>query len=269
MNIQHEFFKFGQHVKYHAPEILTVCSVVGTIATVIFTAKATLKINEVCEEELKDGKELDKKEVIKKSLPHVILPLSLAAGSIACTIGANVTNRNQQATLFGAYQMAEATLSEIKSRLTDEEKDRIEQDIAKDDKPEDLEAPTDGDDTPLFYDLFRHEYFSLPMQDFVIARYKLNRNLQLRGDASLNEWWALLDLKLQDFGEYNGWDWDELSASYSQAWIDIEARKIVNDDGFTYYAIDYIIPPSRPEDYDEFNIDIYRGLGEQIGGKWS
>lgn len=273
MNIQHDFFKFSQSVKYHAPEILTVCSVIGTIATVFFTAKATLKVEEIYKEESNQGLEPDDpdmKEVVKRSIPHVILPLSLAAGTVACTIGANVTNRKQQATLIGACTTAEAMLAEIKSKLTDEEKKRINQEIAEDNRPENLESPKDDDDTPLFYDEYRHEYFTLPMEEFNNARYRLNRNLQCRFDVSLNEWWAFLGLSLQDFGEYNGWDWDMLNIAYGMPWVDIEAVKIVNDDGFTYYAIDYgTTPPTNPANVNGFYADIYRGLGEKVGGKWS
>ena len=89
-----------------SPTILTCIGAVGTIATAIFTARATPKALQLLEEaENKKGEKLTALEKVRVAAPPYIPAALTCMASIACIFGANELNKRRQATLMSAYTL--------------------------------------------------------------------------------------------------------------------------------------------------------------------
>lgn len=92
----------------------------------------------------------------------------------------------------------------------------------------------------LFYDRFSERYFESTIGKVLEAEYHLNRNLTLRGNVSLNEFYSFLGIDPIEGGSDIGWfiDDDEIY------WIDFNHLYRQVDDGPVNDPIDcWIIDP--------------------------
>lgn len=65
--------------------------------------------------------------------------------------------------------------------------------------------------------------------DILYAAYHTNRNFQMRGQSSVNEFLAFLDIPFIEKAEYFGWDYDYVLTGCECEWIDIEVSNIAKD----------------------------------------
>lgn len=222
----------------NSPIILCASAALGVIATGVTTAMATIKAKEKVDDEML----IDKREIVLKTIPYYIAPVSIAAGTIFCIFQSNAQNEKKQKALISAYMLLKTTLDEHKAQDPGMFR-AIEDEIAVKNMPE------NDSELPLFYESYGKRYFNISMEDYKDAIYKLNRNMALRGYVSLNEFYAFLGLPGDDeLLDILGWDSITLAEGDGAYWIDIELEKVTTDDGLECNVIRYLFDPILDEE---------------------
>ena len=191
----------GKWIKRNGSTILTCLGAGGMIATMALTVKATLKARNACLDARieKDRDDLTKAEIIRISIPAFIPPIAVGTGSLICIFGANALSRRQQAALASAYTALASAFEGYRGKVEtlcglgtnaaiDKAIEQENQDIL-DDRPPWDEVQTfylDGCDKPAF--------FERTMEQVMQAEYHINRNFQLKGQVTFNEFREWLGL---------------------------------------------------------------------------
>lgn len=241
------------YFKRNGSTILTCIGGVGVITTSVMAVKATPKALELLETAKEEkGEDLTKLEVVKVAGPSYIPAVIAGTATIACIFGANVLNKRQQASLISAYALLDSSYKEYKDKVIEvygEEADnKVKEEIAKDKYEETDISAEDG--KQLFFDTFSGRYFQSTMIDVQNAEYFLNRDLSMRDWATVNEWYAYLDIPAIDGGDDLGWSTGMNFDYYWQSWIDFTHQKVTTDDGVECTIITMFSEPSLGwEDY--------------------
>lgn len=251
-------YKTKLGVKKNAPTILTCLSVVGVVATAVLSVKASSKAQRLIKEATDEkGEALSKSEITLLIVPSYIPPVITGISTIACILGANVLNKNQQASLTSAYALLNDSYKRYRNKVKEiygndadvEIRAAIARDIYSAEPPElhaygfgclnGLEEVVDNQgDIVLFYEEYSHQYFESTVMAVQAAEYRLNRNFSLRGCADLNEFYEFLGLPSEWYGSTVGW-----SMSYGYSWVDFNHQKVVLDDGLECYILAYEFSP--------------------------
>lgn len=91
-------------------------------------------------------------------------------------------------------------------------------------------------DRVLFYDFYSQRFFNSPMGQVINAEYHINRNLQLRGDVTVNEFYDFLGLEQIPGGDNIGWILDDLMAG-GLMWLDFDNRFTTMEGGMECHII--------------------------------
>lgn len=241
-------------VKRNSATILTCVGAAGVVATTVTAVKATPKavlLLEMAREE--KGEELTKLEKVKIAGPAYIPSVVLGASTIACIFGANVLNKQGQASLMSAYALADSSYKDYKAKVNElygEEADQqVRAEIAKD-KYEDDPVEVHEDNHRLFYDDYSGRYFEADPTTVQRAEYELNRSLMMDDGVRLNDWYELIDLEPLEHGNDFGWSTCENSAMYWQTWIDFHHQTVTMDDGLECTIISFMEEPYA--DFDDW-----------------
>lgn len=76
------------------------------------------------------------------------------------------------------------------------------------------------------------------------AQYHLNRNLCLRGNVSVNEFYEFLGIDKIEHGDDIGWSMDELMEG-GVMWLDFENGRTQMDDGLECCVISALWEPNK------------------------
>lgn len=98
----------------------------------------------------------------------------------------------------------------------------------------------------LCYDSYSKRYFESTMAAVLNAVYHINRNLQLRGDATINEFYEFLGIDGIEFGDEIIWDMNDLMEG-GIMWLDFENHRAVMDDGLECCIISAVWCPGKFE----------------------
>lgn len=251
MNLLHRSRGF---VKRNASTILTVAGGVGVVVTTGMGIQATpkaLALLDRAEEE--KGEALTTLEKVNVALPVYIPTIVVGVSTIACIFGANVLNIKQQASLTSAYALLDSSYKEYKEKVNElygENADmRVREELAKD-KFDEAELIKATGDELLYYDEFSGRYFNATPARVQYAQYNLNRDIQLQGYASLNDYYEYLGIDPIDSGDAFGWTESRNREEYWQAWVDFNHHKVVMDDGLECYILSFWEEPMP--DYQMF-----------------
>ena len=221
-------------LKRNSATILTGVGVVGVVATAIVAVKATptaLLLLEAAEREKEE--ELTKWEVVKTAGPAYIPAVAIGLGTITCVIGANVLNKRQQAAVISAYALLERSYKEYKGKVVEmlgEDADtEIKTGIFKD--KYDAEEAVREDNKELFYDMISERYFNSTLYQVQKAEYLMNRDIQMQGWVSLNDFYEYMNIDPIEGGDAIGWTEGLNMQKYWQSWVDFSHQKVVMDDG--------------------------------------
>lgn len=244
--LQRIFHKTKGYVKFNSPTILTCIGAAGVVGTAVLAAKAGTKANEILElAELEKGEKLTKLEKVDVALPVYIPTIMAGAATIACIFGANVINKRKQASLVSAYGLLDRSYKEYKKKVeeyygegSDEE---IQEEIAKGKYAINPIKPSEY--AELFYDEYSKRYFEASITKVQEAKYQINRDLQMRDYAYLNEFYEYVGLDPIDDGWTLGWSVGACMDMYWQNWIDFGHRKMTLDDGTECTAITMFMEP--------------------------
>ena len=246
-------YEIARSIKKASPMILAILSAAGMAATVILTAKATLKAEQlIMQAQAETDEELTKFEIVKTAAPCYIPTFVVGLSTLVCMFGACVLNRKQQAAYVSAYTLLDAAFKEYKAKaeeLYGESADGNIRAAMMEDKYS-SDYILQSEEKFVFYEEHRDEFFELSKEDVLLAEYHLNRNFVLRGYVTLNEFYEFLGLEPITSGDILGWSQYKGEVDYGYLWIDFEHDKRKLDDGLEYYIISMPFPPTMDfEDY--------------------
>lgn len=217
----------------NAPTILTCIGGIGVVATAVFAAKAAPKASVLLEQAKEEkGEDLTKLEIVSVAGPVYIPAIMTGVTTLACIFGANILNKRQQAALMSAYALLDNSYKEYKKKVEElhgeEAVKEIRSEIAKDHYNDSVKV---SDDTMLFYDMFSERYFESTMATVQQAEYRVNRHLNMRDYAYLNDFYEELGLEPLESGYKLGWSVGGCMERYWQSWIDFTHDTTIIDDG--------------------------------------
>lgn len=244
--LQKVFYKTKGYVKFNSPTILTCLGAAGVVGTAVLAAKAGTKASKVLEQAEKEkGEKLTMLEKVDVALPIYIPTIMAGAATVTCIFGANVINKRKQASLVSAYGLLDRSYKEYRKKVEDYygegSDEEILDEIAKDNFDPSTVKPSEH--TELFYDKYSKRYFKASPLTVSSAEYQLNRDLQLRDYAYLNEFYEMVGLDPIDDGWALGWSVGSCLEMYWQNWIDFGHHKIALDDGSECNVITMFMEP--------------------------
>ena len=226
--------------KKNGSTILTIAGATGLVITTVVAVKSTPKAIRLIEEAKEEkGEKLTKMEVVKVAGPTYIPTVLLGVGSIACMFGANILNKNQQASMASAYELVDGTFKKYKEKVNEvfgeDSNDKIESEIAKDKFKENPVIASDS--SIICYDSFSERYFTSTMEDVLRAESGLNKIIAVDTGACINEFYELLGLEPIPAGMELGWSNGILESMYWTNWVDFDHSIQTMDDGTEYLKI--------------------------------
>jgi hypothetical protein len=249
-----------------SPVILTSVSMVGVIATVTLAVNATPKAVEKIRNDSVNNHNgnpdaYTKIEAIKSAWRYYVPCAITGVSTLICIAGANILNKQQQATLTSAYALLDNSYQQYKGKLKElygeEAHQNIIDSIAKDTcrdvyiSGQDIMGTNsldfdehNPDDNKLFYDTYSKRYFESSINRVIQAEYFLNRDYTLAACASLNQFYNYLGLESIPEGDELGW-----SCGSGIYWLDFNHHKTILDDGLEVHVIDIVWTPELG--YDE------------------
>ena len=222
-----EFFK------RNASTILTVVGGIGVVATSVMAVKATPKALILLEKAKEEkGDDLSILETIKVASPSYIPAITVGVSTIACIVGANILNKQEQASLISAYGLLDNSYKLYKDKVLElygnDADMHVKSEISKDMYEE---AEIFGDDNDLFFDFYSMRYFESTPEAVQIARYNINRKLATQNYCTVNDWYEYLGLPPIEGGDRIGWSTGMISDCYWAYWLDFNEEKVTMDDG--------------------------------------
>lgn len=192
---------FSEFFKKNGNYILSALSVVGTVASIVLTAKVTPKAVQRKEELKKQkGDDFTKKDAVISDIKSYAPVIATGIGTIASIVGNTILSNRQQASLIGLYTFANASYSKYKDKINSALekaglKDKIEEDIARQDaKDMGISISDDNPDTILVYDMFTLSYMEITMDELLTAERHVNETLRKYGRCSVQEFYRYLDM---------------------------------------------------------------------------
>ena len=246
------------YLKRSTPTILSCASVIGIVATTVTAIKATPKAVELVKANSRINHDGDpyastKIEVIQSCWRCYIPTVLIGLSTITCILGINVLNKRNQASLTTAYGLLNESYQKYRKAANtvfgDNADSKIKVQMAKDAYVSadgysvySLEDDEEGERI-LCYDLYSQRYFVGTMAAVLNAQYHLNRNLSLRGYASVNEFYEFLGIDGIKYGDDIGWSYDQC-VEEGILWLDFENSQTIMDDGMKCCVISALWEPT-------------------------
>lgn len=231
--------------KSYTSTILTIVGALGVVATAAMAARDSKKAVKLVEEKRDEkGEELTPKETVLAAAPAYI-PTAITVGStIACIFGANLANKQTQASIASAYALVNHSYKQYQDNLKElygEEADEAirEAMVREHHDFHQIDLNTPDRKVTFLEPISGHfiERYEIEIND---AEYHLNRNFVLRGYASLNEFYEFLGLPKTEEGEKLGW-----TSTDGYFWLDFEHILCEDKDGNEFYEIAMIFNPDE------------------------
>lgn len=246
-------------IRKHMPAVLTYAGVCGVVGTAIMAVKATPKALKIIEQEkmyrsYEGNNKPTKKEIVDLTWKCYIPSIMFGLSTIACIISIHALNKKNQASLTSAYAMLNEAYKQYRDAakvVYGEDADaKIQAEIAKDtfisaDGISIYSPDSDYSEKLLFYDFFSKRYFESTLAAVLNAEYHMNRNLQLRGYSTINEFYEFLGLDGIKLGDEMGWGIDELITNCGCLWLDFENHKTTMDGGLECIIVSPIWEPNK------------------------
>lgn len=219
MNIQklNPIIKRGLNfITSNRAEMLAGGSLIGLAATVYFSGKTALAIDRALEG-VQITKENWKDPEVVKTIVKAAAPAALSAGfTAACIVGSQVIAHKQYGALMAAYVLGQDKLKAFESKTIElagkEKTDEIKAEIAQ---QRVLMAPVTsqsgmvidtGNGNTLCLDTLSGRYFKSSVEHLRRAQNDVNEQINGDWSATLNEFYAFLNLQSIKLGEDLGWN---------------------------------------------------------------
>ena len=247
----------------HGPTILTGLAMFGVAATGYLTHRADKKlIGDVCERiVMSEETETPVKEIVAKSAKAnwkiYIPPVVAGLATMGCALGANQWHLNKEGALAAAALMYKTSGEELEKKLTEkygeEEVKKVKQEIAeakadKDRPPWEAKRP----DKMKIWEPYSKQWFWASQQELLWAEIMINKMICQRFQVTLNDLLKIYGCRPMKDGDKLGWSYDDecynqiwaCGGSLMGNWIGFSPQLIQNDDGTTYFEMDYEVHPN-------------------------
>lgn len=239
------------------PIALTLLSTAGVVATAVLSSKATLKASKVLAEVNQDDAPMDRMEIVKTVAPIYAPAIVIGLATVVCIGGMGVFSIRSSASIASAYTLLDQSYRQYRSAAKEVYGKDADAKI-KAVKAKKIDVGSDcanlyyphkdrANNVVLFYDDYSQRYFNATMAAVMNAQYHVNRNLSLRGDVCLNEFYDFLGLDQIDGGYDVGWNICKLSEEYDTTWLDFNNQYVKLDDGMECYIITTMVTPGPIE----------------------
>ena len=236
-------------VKHHSPTILAIVGSIGTVVTAVLSAKATPgALMAIYAAEGDANGELPMKEKVRTAAPYYIPAAIAGLSTIACILGANAISQNAQAALMSGYALLDSTYKEYRDQVTNIVGPQTNRIVEKAMAEEKENTHFSLDEPQTFYEEHYGKFFELTMKQVMQAEYHINRNLVLKGEVTLNEFYDFLGLEHIPIGDDIGWDQYDGEAFHGYSWIDFNHKYTEIDGGLIVCEIGMPFPPHSPGD---------------------
>lgn len=227
MNISQLVSKLGKTVNDNSPLILTGIGVAGTITTALLAGKASFKaerwIHALEFEAQVDPngyeartvfvRELSLKEKLQLVWPLYVPAVTTGALTITAVIVANRIGTRRAAAVAAAYTLSQETFQEYREKIIEkigESKERQAHDEIAQERVNRQPVSAEqviitGDGDYLCYDNYSKRYFRSTKQKLQRAEIEIKTTIINHDSASLNEFYAAINLPGTKFGEDVGW----------------------------------------------------------------
>ena len=236
--------KILNFLKKHSSEILLGATLVSYGVSLYFTAKGSVKVNGI--------KNNDKKEVAKAVTPSVISSVI----AIGCIIATYKLNKKREAQLMGMVASGMAIFDKyrhtVKEELGEEKEITIFnaslglEDVDIRDMPLRSSFNENEDDYVRFYEPISKTLFWSRVVDVQAAENEANRTFKLAGELKFSTFLSYLGIDNVDpIYDNLGWSEYEGETVYGYRWIDFSHKFGGLNNGEDYFLIDY---PFMPHD---------------------
>ena len=233
-------FKF---LKKNGNLILTAVGIVGFFTTISMCIKETEQnVKKIDELEKELGHELTKKQKIKASIPSYKKTIASGVLTTSSFVGAAIVSRKNQASLMAAYGALNKSYKtykkEVKELYGEEADKKIKENILKKNIGTPVDDILDSKDETVrtFHDPIGNFYFESTIANVMYAAYIINKKLAENSYADMEDFYKAIGIKTK----YKNLDQLGWSIFYNKiAFINIELRKCILDDGMEVIAIDY------------------------------
>jgi hypothetical protein len=244
-------------LKQNSSTWLAGLSVGGVLTSMVLMHRATLKANNLIEEEYAirlaewpdtnpgiKFEELSKKELAKLTWHCYIPPVLAGTLTIAGIIGSNYISRHQNAALAALYGLSEAAFMEYKEKvreqLGEKKEDKLKDSILQDRLDKNPIAGNQviitGKGDTLCYDSLSGRYFRSDIETIRRIQNDFNECLLVERYKTVNELYYELGLDYTEFGRNIGW-----STEYGL--VDFKFSAKLATDGTPCIVLDYRIAP--------------------------
>lgn len=236
------------------------------------------KVDNVCNDMNDNLPKLSVMEKIKVAGPIYAPVILLGLATMGCMAGAHILDAKKQAAILSAYAMLQQDFKAYRQEIRDEygeEADRkawiesqkrvkvLEEEVKR---LENIKGVCNFGIATIPGLIFRSDMGNIDM-----AMLHFNRNLILRGWASLGELYSFLGLpedqwkfvKKEDDEEY-GWNAYIDEVEWGVAFLDYRLTECETKDGEKAYLIDFDVPPYKIDGYEQY--DDIKTPGETYSG---
>lgn len=241
--------------KNHAAAILATAASIGVVATSVEVAVATIKAKEIVDEKIHDREEwnaesgilqppVTKEEIVKDCWKLYIPAAVTGVATISCILAANVITARQQKSLAAAYALLDNGYKAYRKKVSERIGEKEELDLANEVIVE--QAQLDDADTGekiAFYDPYADRYFASTLANFNRAVGIVNREMQVNGYASLNDFYRGMGVSMTEEGSVVGWNMEVLLEWLGYAWIDFSLEPTNMGNGEKCYVIESMYVP--------------------------
>lgn len=246
-------------IRKFGPPVLAAASVIGTMVTGYLAAKAGMKSAALLKEaEDAKGEPLTTGEKIKAIGKEYVPAVAVGAATTASIIGGYAIGKRINAGLSAGYlalhEKYKQYQEEVKEEYGEEAHEKILERMAKPGAEKAEEVPITCeclgsrcnldfqavDEERTFLDAWSGKYFTSTINRVMAAEAHLNRNFILGGDISLECWYEFLGIEVPEEAKKDFFGWTIEDELY---WIDFNHYKMITDDGFEAYVIEFAWDP--------------------------
>lgn len=208
-------------LKKHSPAILTGIGISGMLGTTVLAVRGTPEALRRIEEKkkLEHHKKLTVLQTVQAAWRCYIPAAISGTASVACLVGASVTNERRNAALATAYSIAETSLRDYRTKVVEtigERKeagilDAVDQERVEKNPPTEDRMCLDGNGQTLCYDAMFGRYFYSDRATLETAANTLNRAMSTMAEpyVSLNQFYMEIGLPCVEIGDQLGWNVDK------------------------------------------------------------
>lgn len=225
----------------NSPLILTGLGAAGTIATALFTGRASFKAADIL---AKEDADLPLKEKAKLTWKLYIPAVTTGAITVTAIILANRIGTRRAAALAAAYSLSEKAFAEYKDKVIEKLGERKEEAVRAEIAQDRIDKHTpsgqviiSGNGDVLCYDEISGRYFMSDMEKLRRVQNDLNHTILHYMYASLHDFYESIGLPPTKYSSEVGWTND--------AMLDMKFSTCLSEDNRPCISIGYVTYPVR------------------------